>query len=260
MKKHFEENKSNYLNNPESEKLPTFSCDSCCLTINQLISDRFDLSTDTLNFFITESRNELKSELQRLITKAKNSDRKMEIQISGSIGTGKTYGLAEFVVLERMLNLETKDKFIIYHNFNQMSNRECTLYIKEEIFCALYPFIKDELQKLLNQNLNNLSIKLQENSLLHLVLELINETLIDKQIFLIERIFKIIAETYPDSQILIILDQINEVEKGEDSFESKQLFKFLRKYNQKNISKIFCASNNNDFNRNNIIFSREMNM
>ena len=237
-----------------SNKLPTYLCEKRCLTINLLQSDRFDESANNLNFYITESRNELRSSLKALMTEVRKTGLPLRLQVNGSVGIGKTFGLAEFVVLERMLNLESKDKFIIYHNFNEKSNDNCLIQIRGEIFCAIYPFIKKDLEKAFESRLNGIPIDLEENSLLHLILELyFYNYRFEFQIDLIKKIFEKLKEVHPDFQIVLVLDQINEIGKGTVGHYSQAFIDFIIDHEQTNLVTVFCASNNNEFNRQNIL-------
>ncbi len=80
----------------------------------------------------------------------------VQLQVNGVAGVGKTYGISDFVVIEKMLNLETKDKFLIYHNFNEDSNHHSIKYVRNEIFCAIYPFIKKDLKSYFIQKENGM--------------------------------------------------------------------------------------------------------
>ena len=186
LKKFFENKKPEFVDPTSNNQTLTYSCSYFCLTINPLKSERFDFSKPFIDFFITESRNELKFKLRRMISKAKEEGENLKIQVNGSIGTGKTFGLADFVVLERMLNLQSKDKIIIYYNFHNKSNKRSPFYLKREILSAIYPFIKDELNKALNSKKEITSIELEKDSLLHLVFVMLKEKNDIKEIYLID--------------------------------------------------------------------------
>jgi hypothetical protein len=53
--------------------------------------------------------------------------------------------------------------------------------------------------------------------------------------------------------MLFVLDQMNEVEKGENSQFSNGLKDFFINLQVPNLVVIFCASNNNEFSRKNIL-------
>lgn len=245
-------NKSYLLEESKNNNLLTYKCAKCCLTVNKLYSERFE--EGNLNFFITESRNKLKADLKSLMIPSNDTLEKVEIQLNAVAGVGKTYGLADFVISSRMVNVESFEKFIVYHNFHQYGNRFSMEDIITELFCSIYPLIKKELMEKINSWKENRKIEVENNSLMHLVFECCRKrTSTERQIELIKRIINKLSETYPNKQIIFVLDQINEISKGEGRFWSEAFLNFINKFDESLLYVIYCASNNNEFNRNNIL-------
>ncbi len=100
-------------------------------------------------------------------------------------------------------------------------------------------------------------------SLLHLIFncyEIHNSAEIQQKN--LEELIKKIAEIFPDKPLIFVFDQINEVNKGRGKDFSERLFEYINKLDGiSNVMKIFCASNNNEFNRDNMTSeNKEMKM
>jgi len=249
--------KKNYmLEESKNQNLQTYRCSKSCLTINKLYSERFE--KEELSFFITESRNKLKADLKSLMIPSNKNLQKVEIQVNSVAGVGKTYGLADFVISSRMVNIDSLDKIIVYHNFNQNGNRFCMEDIIKELFCSIYQLIKKELMEKINSSREIRKIEVENNSLLHLVLECLKKRFSsERQIELIKKIINKLNETYPDKQIIFVLDQINEISKGIGRNLSEAFVDFISQFDESVIHVIYCASNNNEFTRSNILRKTE---
>jgi len=245
--------KKNYLfEESKNNNLLTYKCSKSCLTVNDLHSEGFE--NGELSFFITESRNKLKVDLKSLMIPSIKWSKKVTIQVNAVAGVGKTYGLADFVISSRMVNIDSLDKFIVYQNFHKNGNRFCMEDIITELFCSIYPLIKKELMDYINSWKQIRKIEVETNSLMHLVFESIeNLYSTDRQIELIKRIIKKLNETYPNNQIIFVLDQINEISKGEGRIWSEAFIDFFNQNEESVLYVVYCASNNNEFTRSNIL-------
>jgi len=249
-----------FLLNDTTEKLLHYSCPIECLTINKIDSrNRFE--KNILTFFITESRNKLKNDLKNLISFHYKIKKSSKIQIIGPAGIGKSYGIADFVVTERIMNADSNNHLIFYHHFNEETNLDSHLFFGKEIVCQVYPLIEKDFNNFVN---SRGLINIEENSLLHLILKIFDEkdTNNIKNIYYL--IFQKIKSDFPEKEITVVFDQVNEVEKipkeidtflePEDYLSSKNLFKAILKMSDKiNFNFVICASNNNKFNLKNLL-------
>ena len=227
-----------------------YTCPVKCLTTNDILSnDRFE--EDELSIIISRSRNELKFKMSRLF-KEFDGKTKMCIQLNGLAGTGKSYGLADLVITEKIKNFEKKNKIIVYYHFNEKSNYYCLGAFIKELFCSSFHILEKEFEKTKSE-FNSPDKKMpEENSLIDLFRQaLYKKTSKQVKIDSIEKIFSKLKKDY-NQEIIVVFDQLNEISKGVHRNCSELLFNALDGFREQFIF-VLCSSNNNEKSRNNII-------
>ncbi len=252
MKLSLQEKKSSFMDE-RMNKLQQFSCPVVCLTPNPL-KTKNRLEGNDLTFFLTESSNYFKRQILNTFSTFESKRLSGKIQITGPAGVGKSHALGDFVVCEKMINIDSKKSFIIYLHFNEQTNSVCMPFLRNEILAAVYPLIEKELNLLIE---SNFSLKVKENTLLNLIMKtFITPNQSEGYLDLIEDIIVKIKNDYPEKTIILVFDQINEIEKNphQNSYKnitmSKRLFdKILQLQDKVRFNLVICASNNNSFNR-----------
>lgn len=233
------------------------------ITVNRNFpSDRFDIriknnkyneEIDTLRIFDSGIRKRILKNIEENIQKGKT------IQVSGLSGLGKSYTLIDYVIKQRIklknqLNEnDTSQKFIpLYFYFNSKNENEFMEYFKFELFYSLYPFFKDECTKYIS----NSEVDIKKETLFNLVLKLfittspkeIQDLLKKEEVF--KKILYILQNEF-NAKLVVIIDQINEIRGKDDDFPYMKFIYDLVFENCSKLALIQCASNNNEYTREN---------
>jgi len=222
----------------ENTVLDQYKCSIKCLTVNK-IQSRNRLEENELSFFITDSRNKFKKDLHDFIIQIRDNIRNesLNIQISGNAGMGKSYTLADYTVIEKLKNFENKENIVLYYHFNQLTNNKCVDGFLLEIFVSLYPLIENDLEEFIS---SKKEMEIEAGSLLHLLLKIFDIPKYEqiRKIELINEIFLKIKSIYPEKNIIVILDQINESSKNKKK-EKHLEYKEYEKQLEEKLKKLY---------------------
>ncbi len=237
LKSYLIEKKNSYFVS-ENTVLDQYKCSIKCLTVNK-IQSRNRLEENELSFFITDSRNKFKKDLHDFIIQIRDNIRNesLNIQISGNAGMGKSYTLADYTVIEKLKNFENKENIVLYYHFNQLTNNKCVDGFLLEIFVSLYPLIENDLEEFIS---SKKEMEIEAGSLLHLLLKIFDIPKYEqiRKIELINEIFLKIKSIYPEKNIIVILDQINESSKNKKK-EKHLEYKEYEKQLEEKLKKLY---------------------